>query len=174
MTGRRAALAALLVPGLLLAGCATAPRPADTLSGRLLVRVDAAAGQPAKSLSSAFELSGGAERGDLRLTSPLGTLVAQARWSPEGATLTTADGEARYADLDELARVALGEALPLRALPEWLRGRPWAGAPAQVQAQGFEQLGWQVGLARRAEGWIEATRSTAPAVTVRAKLDKPE
>lgn len=170
MIFRGAALAALA----LIAGCATAPRPADTLAGRLSVRVEAWQGQPVRSVASAFELSGTAERGELQLTSPLGTLVARARWSPEGATLATPEGESRFADLDELSRSALGEALPLRALPDWLRGRPWAGAPSRTMAEGFEQLGWQVGLARLGDGIVEASRAAPPAVTVRAKLEAPE
>lgn len=164
----------LLLAAALAAGCATVP-PAGTdwLSGKLSVRVDAYAGQPAKSMSSSFDLRGDAERGELKLTSPLGNVVALARWTPGEATLATPTGEARYADLDELSRQALGESLPLRALPAWLRGQPWNGAPSMPTATGFEQLGWQVGLARQGEGWIEATRGTPPAVTVRARLELP-
>jgi outer membrane lipoprotein LolB len=163
--------AALLVLSL-LAGCATPPpQGSDWLGGRLSVKVEALGDEPGRSLSSAFELRGDAERGELRLTSPLGTLLALARWAPGEASLTTADGERRYSDLDALAREALGEALPLRALPAWLRGQPWPGAESHTTAQGFEQLGWQIGLARYAEGWLEATRSAPPAVTVRARLE---
>lgn len=168
---RRAAAAALLA---VLAGCATPP-PAgsDWLSGRLSVKVEALAERPARSISSGFELRGDAEQGELRLTSPLGTLVAAAHWSPGVARLVTSDGETSYPDLDALAREALGEALPLRALPAWLRGQPWPGAASQATAAGFEQLGWQIGLARYAEGWLEVTRAAAPAVTVRARLERP-
>jgi outer membrane lipoprotein LolB len=168
---RRAAAAAMLA---LLAGCATRPPDGGRwLSGRLSVKVDALADQPSRSLTSAFELQGDAERGELRLTSPLGTLVAAARWAPGEAVLDTASGRTTYADLDSLAREALGEALPLRALPAWLRGQPWPGADSRATATGFEQLGWQVGLARYAEGWLEATRDRPPAVTVRARLEPP-
>jgi outer membrane lipoprotein LolB len=38
---------------------------------------------------------------------------------------------------------------------------------------GFEQLGWSVNLARFDEAWVTARRAQAPAVTVRAKLDRP-
>ena len=38
--------------------------------------------------------------------------------------------EAAYADLDALAAAALGEGVPMLALFDWLRGRPWAGAPS--------------------------------------------
>lgn len=155
----------------LAAGCATVPAPEDVLSGRLSVRVDALGDQPARSLASAFELRGDAERGELKLTSPLGSVIALARWTPGEATLATPSSEARYTDLDALSRDALGESLPLRALPAWLRGRPWTGAPSTANGSGFEQLGWQIGLARQAEGWVEARRESPPAVTVRARLE---
>jgi outer membrane lipoprotein LolB len=164
---RRAALAAAA----LLTGCATTPPAGEVLSGRLSVRVDAIDTRPAHSVSSAFELRGDGERGELRLVSPLGSIVAWARWTPGEATLETADGQRRFDDLDALARDALGEALPLRALPAWLRGRPWPGAASRAAEQGFEQFGWQVGLGRFAEGWVEITRAAPPAVLLRARLD---
>ena len=167
---RRVAAAALLA---LLSACATRPpEGSDWLTGRLSVKVDAIGAQPARSLSSAFELRGDAERGELRLTSPLGTLLALARWAPGEAVLEASDGERRFADLDQLARESLGEALPLRALPSWLRGRPWPGAESRAADAGFEQLGWQIGLARYGEGWLEVTRNTPPAVTLRARLER--
>ena len=170
----RAAWAALLVA--VLAGCATTPPPgADWLSGRLQVKVDATAEAPSRSVASAFELRGDGEEGELRLNSPLGTRVATAIWAPGLARLTTSEGERRYANLDELSRDALGETLPLRALPAWLRGQPWAGAESRSTTAGFEQFGWQISLLRFAgEGLLEASRNTPPAVTVRARLEKPE
>lgn len=169
---RRAAMLAAMV---LLAGCAT--RPPDLAgmpwtSGRLAVRVDAVGDQPGRSASAAFDLRGGAERGELRLLSPLGTLLAETRWSPTEALITTPEGQRRFDDLDSLARELLGEALPLRALPDWLAGRPWPGAPSRPTHDGFEQLGWQVQVARLAEGLVEARRDAPPAVTLRARLDR--
>lgn len=148
------------------------PAPGETAwtSGRLSVRI---ATSPVQSVSAAFELRGDDHSGELRLNSPLGTRLATARWSPGSAVLADSQGEQRYADLDELSRRALGEALPLAALPDWLAGRPWPQAPHKLSQTGFEQLGWQVLLARRAEGFIEASRAAAPAVTLRVKLDDP-
>ena len=159
-----------------LAACVSPPRqPGEPpwTTGRLSLRIDATATQPAQSVSAAFELRGDGSSGELRLNSPLGSRVASARWAPGLAVLTNGDGERRFSNLDELSREALGENLPLVALPDWLAGKPWAGAPHEKNDSGFDQLGWQVSLARRAEGWIEARRRTPPAVLVRVRLDEP-
>jgi len=145
------------------------------LAGRLSVRVDASPTTDARALSAAFELRGSAREGALDLNTPLGTTIARARWAPSGVVLMTSDGEQRFADLDGLSRESLGEAVPLAALFDWLRGRPWSGAastPAAPPTTGFSQLGWTVDLARFDEGWIAATRARAPAVNLRARLDR--
>jgi outer membrane lipoprotein LolB len=174
-----ARLGSLLVSlALLLAGCAsTPPAPGESpwTSGRLSVRIDAQGERAAQSVSAAFELRGDGRGGELRLNSPLGTRVATARWAPGLAVLDDGQGERAYDSLAALSQQALGEALPLDALPDWLAGRPWAGAPhlagTGAGTDGFEQLGWQVDLSRRAEGWIAMHRSSPPAVRVRVKLD---
>jgi len=160
-----------------LGGCANLQRPhadgAQILSGRLSVRVDS---EPVRALSAAFELSGNARDGALALTSPLGSTLAQARWRPDDVVLETPGSKTRYPDLDTLAEQALGERVPLAALFDWLRGRPWPGAASGALAggeAGFSQLGWRVGLARYAEGWVEARRDAEPVVTLRARLDAP-
>jgi outer membrane lipoprotein LolB len=161
-----------------LAGCATPPSAtptADTLSGRLTLQVDADGDRPAQSLAAGFDLRGSAERGELRLSTPLGTTLAAATWSPGRARLVTAQGEREFADLDALSLQAFGEALPLRALPDWLRGRPWPDAPGPavplVPGPGFEQIGWSIDLARFGDGQLQARRSSPPAVQLRAVLD---
>jgi outer membrane lipoprotein LolB len=159
---------------LVLAGCAgTPPAPGDAAwtTGRLSVRIDADGQRAAQSVSAAFELRGDGRGGELRLNSPLGTRVATARWAPGLALLDDGLGEQAYDSLAALSQQALGEALPLEALPDWLTGRPWPGAAHAIGPGGFEQLGWQVDLSRRAEGWIEMHRSSPPAVRVRVKLD---
>ena len=155
-----------------LVGCATRPLPADALSGRLAVRVD---GQPDRNVSADFELSGDAREGQLTLTGPLGSIAAQAGWAPGRATLTTSSGRTDYADLDTLAVQALGEHVPIAALFDWLRGRPWGEAPSSPRPDGgagFEQLGWSIDLARWAEGFVDARRSAPPAVSVRARMER--
>lgn len=159
----------------LLSGCAS-PAVLPTgygppISGRLSVRVDA---EPVRVVSAAFELSGDAHAGVLALTSPLGSTLARAHWSAQEVVLTTPTGQSRYSNLDELAAQALGERIPMAALFDWLRGRPWSGAASAVLSgneAGFEQLGWRVSLARFGDGWLDAYRDAAPTVTVRARLD---
>lgn len=166
-----------LACALVLAGCAT-PRPdADiagpVLAGRLSVRVDA---EPPRAASAAFELRGDARRGAMLLTSPLGATLARASWSPEGTLLDVPGSRTRYDDLDDLAEHALGERLPMAALFDWLRGRPWPGAPSKelsAGSAGFEQLGWQIKLERFDQGFVEAQRASPPPVTVRARIEEP-
>jgi outer membrane lipoprotein LolB len=168
---RRGALVALASLG----GCATL-RPQDLppdLAGRLAVRVDASAQTPSRSFSADFDLRGNTDRGTLRLTGPLGATLAEVRWQPGRAELADAQGTRAYDTLDSMAQDLFGEPLPLVALIDWLRGRPWAGAPNVKREDGFDQLGWRIGLGSFAEGLLQATRDSAPAVSVRARLEKP-
>jgi outer membrane lipoprotein LolB len=194
LAGRAATLAAGL---LFLAGCATVPGPraddaGDVLSGRLAVRVDAAGADAARSLSAAFDLRGTSTSGTLGLSTPLGSMLAQARWSPAEVVLATPQGTRRFASLDELTREVLGESVPIEAWFDWLRGRPWPGAPSapaptapgatasspssgasSSAAASFAQLGWSVDLTRFGEGAVAATREApAPVVIVRIRLDR--
>jgi outer membrane lipoprotein LolB len=160
-----------------LTGCASvgqqAPAGSTTLSGKLSVRVEATTSAPARSESGNFELKGTPEAGQLNLSTPLGTVMAQARWAGQRAWLATAQGETAYPDLDSLTQEMLGEPLPVAALFDWLRGRPWPGTASRANASGFDQLGWSVDLTRFNEGWIAARRAQPPAVLVRAKVDPP-
>ena len=164
-----------LLAGLALAGCAALPPKPGTISGRLALQVDAIQDRPAQSLSASFDLYGSAERGELRLSTPLGTTLAAAFWGPGEARLVTPQGERRFDDLDTLSRDAFGESLPLRALPDWLNGRPWPGAaePAQMllPGPGFVQLGWTIDLSRFDTGRLLAWRAGPPGVRLRAQLD---
>lgn len=167
---------AALLCAALVAACATPPVPGEAAwtSGRLNIRIAADAGRAAQSTSAAFELRGDGSAGELRLVSPLGTRMAQARWAPGLAALETPEGERRFASLDELSVQAFGEALPLAALPDWIAGRPWRGAAAERRDDGFEQLGWRVLLARLGDGVVEASRKAPPAVVVLVRLDRDD
>lgn len=171
--------AAALIAGLLLgAGCSTTPQTRapgvdalPAIAGRLALNVAATGTGPARALHAVFTLRGDGERGQLEVSSVIGVRLAQARWSPAGAWLRSADDERSYRDLESLARDALGEPVPLQALPDWLHGRPWPGAPSSPAADGFMQLGWQVNLARLDEGFVAMERAGPPAATLRVRLD---
>jgi len=192
--------AALLASATLVAACTTVPPAppagaADILSGRLALRVDpVAVGEAPRSVSAAFDLRGDSRAGTLGLSTPLGSMLAQARWSPAEVVLTTPRETRRFASLDELTREALGESVPIEAWFDWLRGRPWPGAPSAPvdvapaaaettsanaspapplpRPSSFRQLGWRVDLSQFAAGTIAATREAPPpVVTVRIRLD---
>ena len=168
---RGVALAAVAAAA--LSACASVPREdAGWISGRLGLSVAAQDAQPAQQFSAGFELRGDGSSGELRLYTPLGTQIAAAQWAPGHATLRRAEGERSFADLDALALDALGEPVPLAALPDWLAGRAWGAAPSSANAVGFEQLGWSVDLSARAEGRIVARRAAPPAVVLRVQLER--
>lgn len=148
-----AALAALL-----LSACASLPPPSPATAGmaspagewrgKLGYRVEADATRRAQAGSALFELAGDAGAGSLRLSSPLGSLLAEAQWGPTGLRLRDERGQRDFGSLAELG-AALGasigvEALPLDALFDWLQGRPSPAAASRAVEGGFEQLGWQV------------------------------
>src|SRR6185312_17381741 len=85
-----------------------------------------------RALTAQFELRGNARVGSLDLSTPLGTMLAKAHWSPQAVVLQTPHNEKTYPDLDALTRDVLGESLPVAALFDWLHGRPWPGAPSQA------------------------------------------
>lgn len=153
---------------LLLLGCAQPVARAPLADGeaqaywrgRLALRVDNSP-EPVSFFVN-FELSGAARRGELLLSSPLGTTLAQLRWSTQAALLRT-NGQARAFDsLDALATEATGTAIPIAALFEWLQGRPAAAD------------GWQADLTQLEAGRLVARRSQpAPAAELRLILDQP-
>ena len=140
------------------------------------MRVAASDRSTAQSVNVGFELRGRPDAGEIELATAIGTLLAQARWSPREVLLVTPEGTRRFADIDQLSREALGEALPLTALFDWLRGRPWPGAASSglggADRPGFRQLGWEVDLSRFDNGLIAAQRPLAPVVELRVQLDR--
>ena len=165
-----------------LTGCASLTPPqepplADLLAGRMSVQVAATDTTEAHSLSAAFELSGTPDRGRLDLNTPIGSTVARARWQADSVILDTPQGQTRHPTLADMTRAVVGEELPVPALFDWLRGRPWPGADSTRSVApdpaGFRQLGWAVDLSRFDEARIYARRESPPVVTVQVKLDKP-
>ena len=159
------------VLALTFAGCASLPPEPTTVAGRLSLQVAAHAGTAARGFNAAFDLRGDAEIGSLHLSTPLGPQIAVAMWTPGEVRLQSSDGEHRFTSLAELSIGLLGEDLPLQALPDWLRGRPWPGAPQMPSGDGFSQIGWQLDLSRRDQGFITAIRSAPPVVTLRVRLE---
>lgn len=173
--GLRAAVGSVAIAAVAaFGGCATgvrAPGHADVIGGRLALQIDAHGDQAARSLGALFELRGDADRGALALFTPLGTTLAQASWRPGNVALVTTEGSSSFGTLDELSQRLLGETLPLAALFDWLRARPWPGAGSVPGANGFDQLGWSVDLSRHADGAVMLRRAQPPAVTIRVRLD---
>lgn len=147
---------------LALTGCAS-PKTVRTednagpWSGRLALQVD---GEPPQSFHAGFELTGQPSRGELRLTSPLGTLLALVQWSDDGATLTQGSQVTRHASVDDLTTTLGGAPIPVRALFDWLQARP------------AEVPGWMADLSRQPEGRLVARREQPlPPVILRIILD---
>jgi outer membrane lipoprotein LolB len=163
----RPAKAVLLATALALglSACQSLPTPssasvsATRWNGRLALNVQS---DPPQQWAAGFELQGQPSLGQLRVLSPVGTVVVVLNWDPASATLRTADREVAFSNLDELTRAAMGQPLPLAALFDWLEGKPTA-----VE-------GWTVDLSRHAQGRIVALRHTpAPAAELRVVIDKP-
>ena len=146
---------ALFCACMLLAGCATLeqqPDPAGLvlagdafyLSGRVSVKygAEAASGRIAWQHDSSSD--------DLLFSSPLGQGVAHVVWRDAVATLTTSDQKVHQAsDVETLTEQVLGWRLPLAGMPDWVRGRVAAGAPAQTQMDASQRL-----AERRQFGWL--------------------
>lgn len=161
---RLAAMMAFAIAALLIAGCASPVKPANTFDtaipqwqGRLLVKV---AGSPPTSFSSSFELQGNAQAGQLAFTNPLGTILARIAWTPDAATLQTISSPQTFESLDALTLYAVGAELPVTHLFDWLQG------------QATPSPGWQVDLSSQPQGRLSAHRSTPrPEVDLRIVLE---
>jgi len=163
-----------------LSACATPvnePEQWPSAVGRLSLQVAAHGPEAARGFSGQFELRGSAEAGSLEVLGPLGAGGAQASWATGRYRLQTGQQTFEFASLDELTRAGLGEALPLAALFDWLKGRPWPGAAFVGSPDGgrpgFEQLGWRIDTGDLAAGRLRAQRQQAPAITLRIVLDSP-
>lgn len=157
--------AAFLAIAVFIAGCAApaktglANQPeASPWHGRLAVRIDS---EPPQSFAAGFELTGSPVTGELTLLTPLGSTAAVLSWTAQTVVMR-ANGEVRYFEsLDELIRQAVGTAIPVTALFEWLNGNN-----AQVSD-------WKADLSQYAQGRITARRMPpAPAAELRLVLEK--
>lgn len=87
---------------------------------------------------------------DLLISTPLGQGIAEITRREGVYTLVTANDQ-RYsaADPEQLTEQALGWALPLAGLPDWLQARPQPGFAADLRYEGarlaeLRQLGWTI------------------------------
>lgn len=150
---------------LLLAGCASRPprtslpQAIESFSGRLGLVV---ASDPPEQFHASFDLAGNETEGELSLISPLGNTLAVLQWRPGEALLRQGEQLRRYASIDALAAAVTGTAVPVRALFDWLHGKPRAEA------------GWEPDLSRLADGHLLARRMLpAPAAELRVILERP-
>jgi outer membrane lipoprotein LolB len=148
--GRRGLLAAGAAALLVASGCAQLPsqRPpqgSDSWSGRMSLRIDS---QPVQTFSALFDLRGSPEAGELSLTSPIGSTLAQLHWAPGEALLKNGSEVRRFDSVDALIEAATGAAIPVGALFAWLAGR---NEPVP---------GWRADLAQVANGRLQARRET--------------
>lgn len=134
--------------GLSLFGC-TSPtlvvKPEQSYwSGRLALQIEE---ESAQSFSALFELEGSEDQGELILLSPLGNTLGKLKWSSEGATLQTGQQQQTSHSLDALLAQVTGEAIPIKAIFDWLRGIETNAA------------GWVADLSALSQGRITAQRS---------------
>jgi outer membrane lipoprotein LolB len=144
---------ALIWVCLLLAGCAAVdyqPAPAGPigdafyLSGRVSVKYGAEA------VSGKIAWQHDAASDDLLFSTPLGQGVARIVRRDALASLTTSDQKVYQAgDIETLTEQVLGWRLPLAGLPDWVRGRAAAGAPAQTRLDASQRL-----AELRQSGWL--------------------
>ncbi len=148
----------------MLAGCAQPTLQNDAVagtaaawSGRMALAVD---GNAQQSFSAVFALEGTSERGQLKLSTPLGSILADLIWTPSGAELTSPQGKRTAPSLGVLVSDVLGSPVPVEALFAWLKG------DAVVAA------GWHADLGRLPHGRLSAVRDQpAPRTTLKLVLD---
>ncbi|MEJ7685524.1 MAG: lipoprotein insertase outer membrane protein LolB [Variovorax sp.] len=114
-------------------------------SGRLSLRIDS---EPVQTFSALFELRGAAQAGDLILTSPIGSTLAQLQWAPGEALLKNGSETRRFDSVDALIEAATGAAIPVGALFAWLAGRDERVA------------GWRPDLRQIGTGRMQAVRES--------------
>lgn len=142
-TGWRGLSAVMLV---LLCACSHPPRQSVNNSansialghweGRLTLRLDK---NPPEQFSTAFEMSGHAEQGQIHLLSPLGTTLAVVRWNPQGASLQQSSDIRQFSSMDELTQGLTGAALPLPQLLIWLDRAGPAVDGWQIKAEALKK-----------------------------------
>ncbi len=165
VAARWARLGAGIFAIFLIAGCAHStwapaefPPNSDHWQGRIAVKVNS---NPPQSVSAQFDLIGSAMAGRMDLSTPLGTTIAQMRWTAQSAEVLSSGETRSYSSLADLTSATLGAELPVDVLFQWLKGE---AAPTP---------GWQVDLADWQQGRIRAQRTEpSPRVDLKILLDR--
>ena len=154
------------------AACTTLPRTTVAPDGFALAgRVAVRNGDEAASARVDWRHASAAD--DLLVSTPLGAGIAEITRRENVYTLVTAQGERFSAnDPERLTEQALGWALPLAGLPDWVQGRPQPGVPAETRYDGdrlaeLRQLGWTIEYT----GYDEASRRPKRLRITRGSLD---
>ena len=169
---------------LLLAGCAAVQeQPASEalvgeafyLSGRVSVKY--ATGATSGNITWQHE----AASDELMFLTPLGQGVASIVRRDALVSLTTPEQKTyRAPDVETLTEQVLGWRLPFAGLPDWVRGRAAAGAPAQTRLDGSQRLaelrqsGWLVEFLdyKRGNGLPARLRLSREEVEIRLVIDQ--
>ncbi len=164
LNGRRAALSLGGAALLWMTGCAqlsggsSTPRTSDSWSGRMSLRIES---DPVQTFAALFELRGSPETGDLTLTTPIGSTLAQLHWAPGEALLKDGSNTRRFDSVDALIEAATGAVIPVGALFGWLEGR---NEPVP---------GWKPDLAQLGNGRLQAVReSPSPRADLRIVFER--
>lgn len=147
---------------LVLAGCTTQQTSSVSAStdsferaGRFALRVEEPLA-PAQAVQGGFTWRDASGRLELDLTNPFGNILARIEVTGKNAVLTQSNGgKLEAATPEELVKIAVGEAIPVKGLRTWLRTQSSAEAAMtrvsrdeQGRVASFEQAGWRVELSR--------------------------
>lgn len=164
---RGAAISLAMGAVLLVGGCATPQSPVsdtrntvtkDAWAGRIGLQIQS---EPPQAFFAGFELKGNAQAGDLKLTSPIGSVLGVMRWSPGEAVLESGREVKKFTSVDALLAQTTGAAIPINALFDWLNGK------------NTSLNGWTADLSGQADGKISARRTNpAPQTDLRVVLEQ--
>lgn len=147
---------------LVLAGCATQQTSSVSPStdsferaGRFALRVEEPLA-PAQAVQGGFTWRDASGRLELDLTNPFGNILARIEVTGKNAVLTQSNGgKLEAATPEELVKIAVGEAIPVKGLRTWLRSQSSVeptmtrvSRDEQGRVASFEQSGWRVELSR--------------------------
>lgn len=138
---------------LLLAACAAIdeqPAPMQPIGGAFQLSGRVSVKYGAEAASGRIIWQHDAAGDDLLFSTPLGQGVARIVRRDGSVSLTTSNQEVYQAnDVETLTEQVLGWRLPLAGLPDWVRGRAAAGAPAQTRLDDLQRL-----TELRQSGWL--------------------